>query len=30
MPHIFAYVLIGLFGLLSMALDPAHGRRQLG
>lgn len=23
MPHILAYVLIGLFGLLSMALDPA-------
>ena len=23
MPHIIAYVLIGLFGLLSMALDPA-------
>ena len=23
MPHIFAYVLIGLFGMLSMALDPA-------
>lgn len=23
MPHIIAYVLIGLFGLLSLALDPA-------
>lgn len=23
MPHVLAYVLIGLFGLLSMALDPA-------
>ncbi len=23
MPHILAYVLIGVFGLLSMALDPA-------